>query len=62
MNKWGGEEKKRKEGGVRMTEMQERLLPSPMALMWAEDKVRLEIRMPRGGSTGKERMSNRMEG
>lgn len=57
---WGGKEEER--GGVRMTEMQERLLPSPMDLMWAEDKVRLEIRMPRGGSTGKERMSNRMEG
>lgn len=59
MHKWGGEEKKRKEEGVRMTGMQERLLPSPMALMWAEDKVRLEIRMPRGGLNGKRKNEER---
>lgn len=32
--------------GEKMTGMQKRLLHSPMALMWAEDKVRLEIGMP----------------
>lgn len=32
--------------------MQKRLLPSPVALMWAEDKVRLEIGMP-GAQWGK---------
>lgn len=38
--------------GERMTGMQKRLLPSPVALMWAEDKVRLEIGRP-GAQWGK---------
>ena len=41
MHKWGGVGRKRG-----MTGMQKRLLLSPVALMWAEDKVRLEIGMP----------------
>lgn len=38
-----------------MTGMQKRLLPSPVALMWAEDKVRLETGMPGARWEKKER-------
>lgn len=45
----GGEREREEEG---MTGTQERLLLSPVALMWAEDKVRLVIGMP-GAQWGK---------
>lgn len=44
-SEWGEKQGRGREG-ERMMGMQKRLLLSPMALMWAEDKVRLEIGMP----------------
>lgn len=41
-----------------MTGMQRRLLLSPVALMWAEDKVRLETGTP-GAQWGKKEQTRR---